>query len=327
MVAMLGHPLQRRGRSCGARLLIVGACLLALSCLSHQRQAFALSSLPDRNDVGRRQTLLAGLGLAAAGFGVEPARAEQAWQLKLPRAWRVVLQNQQPPPEMRIPTTLVAAGNADQGGELSVVRAPLNTDKADKNFAAAKDLVDYFSATPAASIDKAVDAVLVSIKNDPGLSKFTMAVKPSVQTKAGARYVDFTYESSLCAPPGVVTKGVKGDICQSMQDNSELPLVGRRNKIIMTVINEGTAKAPLWYLWLVNIAGDGQGDWGRVSEAVNEISSSFLVGDPDALEKAMTVEVTPEQRKAITEMNDQGLNEALDKNKLTLEQLQSLKVK
>ncbi|CAJ1372688.1 unnamed protein product [Effrenium voratum] len=289
-------------------------CLLLLAVLL-PRAFLAPKEAPT---VPRRLGLLAPVaGVAAAGFSFgEPARAEQGWQLKLPRTWRTFEQNNQPAPEVKTPTALVVAGNPEQGGELVVLRVPLSTDPKDPNAKGTKDLISYFTtpvdAKASVPVPKAAEVVASSQKTSPGLLKWEYLEKPTEKINFKRRYIKYDYESSLC--PGVVSKGVKGDTCMAVQDNSELPLYERRHKILLTVTDEGATKAgvkdPTYYLWLLDVSGpaaESRNNWGQLSEAVSEVADSFLISDDEKqLESARTAEVSKEQLEELKKLQEEG---------------------
>lgn len=304
------------------RLLAAGAGLAALLQLAAPRISAFLapaerSSATDAAlpDLKRRGAVAATL---AGSFGSLltplPARAEQAWQLQLPRTWRVLEQNQIPPPEVIKPTAIVSAGNPDAGGDLVVLRVPLSTAASDPNAATSKDLISYFAAPsgqkPPVSIEKAQEAIVSSQKTQIGLVKFALSGKAEEKINNGQRYISYQFENSVC--PGQVTKGSKADTCNAPEDGSELPFYDRRHSIVMTVTDEGAKAAgkkdPVYYLWLLDVSGPntGKNGWGALAEAEKDITGSFLLADEQTLEKARTVDVTPEQMKALKEMQEKG---------------------
>ena len=105
--------------------------LLVLLCLGP-----AFIAPAGQAELPRRQ--LAPL-LAAVALQPAAVRAEQGWQLKLPRTWRTFEQNAQPPPDVKKAAALVVAGNPEQGGELVVLRVPLSLDPSDPNAQGNKD--------------------------------------------------------------------------------------------------------------------------------------------------------------------------------------------
>eukprot|EP00435_Cladocopium_sp_Y103_P058909 s781_g20.t2 len=248
----------------------------------------------------RRSLLAAATGLLAPLQAPQTARAEQGWQLKLPRTWRTFEQNAQPPPEVKKATALVVAGNPEQGGELVVLRVPLSLDPKDPNAKGNKDLVSYFTSgvdkKPSVPTAKAAEVVTSSQKTAPGLIKWNFLEQPAEKVIYGRRYLKYDYEASIC--PGVVTKGSKGDTCMAIEDTSELPLYERRHRILLTVTDEGATargeKDPTYYIWLLDISGPAQearDNWGSLKEAVTEVADSFVISeDEKTLEKARTAE-------------------------------------
>lgn len=287
-----------------------------LTFISTSRNMSKLESVDDSLTLGRRNVFSAAALVASSSgpfaslLAPQPAFAEQAWQVKLPRNWQMFEQNNQPPPEVKSPVALVVAGNPDQGGELVVLRVPLSTAAGDPNAAASKDLIDYFNKG-STSAQKAVDALAASQKSQPGLTKFAFIGKPIEETRSNRRYLRYEYESSTCQ--GMVTKGVKGDTCEAPEDNSPLPLYERRHSITITVTDEGAAAAgqkdPTYFLWLLDAsgpAGEANKDWGELEKAVKEVSSSFELADEATLEQRRTVEVTPEELEVIKQMQEAG---------------------
>jgi len=296
-----------RGRARGgvAVLLLVTLGLLAPSFLTPQASK---GGIPRRSGFG--------LGLLGLLSQSSPAKAEQGWQLKLPRTWRTFEQNPQPPPEVKKATALVVAGNPEQGGELVVLRVPLSLDPKDPNAKGNKDLVTYFTSaldkSPSVPTTKAADVVTSSQKTAPGLIKWDFLEKPEEKIIYGRRYLKYDYEASIC--PGVVTKGSKGDTCMAIEDTSELPLYERRHRILLTVTDEGATargeKDPTYYIWLLDISGPAQAarnNWGDLKEAVTEVADSFVISeDEKILEKARTAEITGEQLKALEQLQKEG---------------------
>lgn len=300
-----GHQGHRRG--------VAALLLLALGVAP----GFLLPEVP-QGALPRRS-----LGLAAALPGLlgtlqapQIARAEQGWQLKLPRTWRTFEQNAQPPPEVKKATALVVAGNPEQGGELVVLRVPLSLDPNDPNAKSNKDLVSYFTSgldkQPSVPTAKAAEVVTSSQKTAPGLIKWNFLEQPAEKVIYGRRYLKYDYEASIC--PGVVTKGSKGDTCMAIEDTSELPLYERRHRVLLTVTDEGATargeKDPTYYIWLLDISGPAQearDNWGVLKEAVTEVADSFVISeDEKTLEKARTAEITPEQLKALEQLKKEG---------------------
>jgi len=299
---------------------LLTACLLTLpAVLALFGGALRAASVPSIIRTGwpsasRRDTLLAaavtGLlpPLAAAPV---PARAEQAWQLRLPRTWRTFSQTPAPPPDVKRPTALVVAGNPELGGELVVLRVPLPSDPKDPNAAASADLVRYFATPsdkkPSVKIEKVVDAVAQSQKTSPGLIKFGLLGSPFERTAGGRRYVRYEYEASLCQ--GLVQKGVNGDQCTRPETGEDLLPFNRRHAITLTVTPEDTSGASrVDYLWLLDVSGplDAEG-WKAVSEQVETASQSFELGSEEQLERDRTAEITPEQLEALKELQKAGL--------------------
>ncbi|CAK8988311.1 unnamed protein product [Durusdinium trenchii] len=283
--------------------------------------AFLAPKAPAPSDSGsdaplgfpRRSLGLLGL---LPGLGSSPVRAEQGWQLKLPRTWRTFEQNAQPPPDVKKATALVVAGNPNQGAELVVLRVPLSLDPADPNAKLNQDLVKFFTTKTdqksSVSVDSAAYVLASSQKTAPGLTKWEFLEKPSEKVLYKRRYIKYDYEASIC--PGVVTKGSKGDTCMAIEDTSELPLYERRHRILFTVTDEGASargeKDPTYYIWLLDISGpasDARNNWGELKEAITEVADSFLLSDSEQeLEKARTAEVTPEQLKALEQLKKEG---------------------
>jgi len=302
------------------RLLATTAGIAALLHLAVRSAAFLVpaersSANGTSSDLKRRGALAATVtGSFGSILEPAPARAEQAWQLKLPRTWRVLEQNQQPPPEIKKPTCLVSAGNPDVGGDVVVLRIPLSTAADDPNAASSKDMISYFSTPigqkPPVTIGKAVDAIVASQKTLVGLVKFSYDGKAVDRTRNGRRYVSYDFENSVCL--GMVTKGTNGDTCSAPEDGSPLPLFERQHSILMTVTDEGAAAAgqkdPTYYLWLLDVSapvGTSKTE-GPLAEAVKEITGSFLLADEDTLEAARTVEVTKEQMEQLKDMQAKG---------------------
>eukprot|EP00439_Symbiodinium_sp_Y106_P009576 s567_g1.t1 len=293
----------RRGR--------LALCALALLCV--WPQTFLAPGTSNEGGLPRRGALFATSALLAAP--TEPARAEVGWQIKLPKTWRAFEQNEMPPPGVKKSTALVVAGNPEQGGELVVLRVPLSTDPNDPNSKGTKDLINYFSqyeGKPSVPINKAVDVVASSQKTGRGMVKFSELGSPSDKVFRTRRYVTYDYEASIC--PGVVTQGVGGTSCTEPQDSSEIPLFERRHRIVITVTDEGAAKAgekdPTNWLWLLDISGpaaESRNDWGQLKEAVTEVADSFLLSsDEKVLEDARTSELTPEQMEEFKKLQAEG---------------------
>eukprot|EP00913_Durusdinium_trenchii_P027231 g25549.t1 len=284
--------------------------------------AFLAPKAPAPSDSGsdaplgfpRRSLGLLGL---LPGLGSSPVRAEQGWQLKLPRRGR----------DGGMATALVVAGNPNQGAELVVLRVPLSLDPADPNAKLNQDLVKFFTTKTdqksSVSVDSAAYVLASSQKTAPGLTKWEFLEKPSEKVLYKRRYIKYDYEASIC--PGVVTKGSKGDTCMAIEDRiwllrivrydtSELPLYERRHRILFTVTDEGASargeKDPTYYIWLLDISGpasDARNNWGELKEAITEVADSFLLSDSEQeLEKARTAEVTPEQLKALEQLKKEG---------------------
>jgi len=251
---------------------------------------------------GRRKALAAaGAGTLGCGNLLLPASPsyaqqaplQQAWQLKLPRSWRMFEQNEQPPPEVKMPATLVVAGNMELGADLVVLRVPLSTAAGDPNAPDNKALIDYFTTpagkTPTVPIEKAINGILVSQKGQMGLQRFQMIRNPSEKAPGKRRYINYDFEDSIC--PGVVQQGVKGSSCTNPEDGSTVPFFDRRHGITITVTDEGAIAAgqkdPTYYLWLLDISGPldaTKNDWGDLAQAVKEIANSFELGDEEKLE-------------------------------------------
>jgi len=273
---------------------------------------------------GRRKALAAaGAGTLGCGNLLLPASPsyaqqaplQQAWQLKLPRSWRMFEQNEQPPPEVKMPATLVVAGNMELGADLVVLRVPLSTAAGDPNAPDNKALIDYFTTpagkTPTVPIEKAINGMLVSHKGQMGLQRFQMIRNPSEKAPGKRRYINYDFEDSIC--PGVVQQGVKGNSCTNPQDGSAVPFFDRRHGITITVTDEGAIAAgqkdPTYYLWLLDISGPldaTKNDWGDLAQAVKEVASSFELGDEAKLEtkRNQTIEA---QSGIFDKMKEQGI--------------------
>mmetsp|Transcript_34139 Transcript_34139/g.98297 ORF Transcript_34139/g.98297 Transcript_34139/m.98297 type:complete len:325 (+) Transcript_34139:27-1001(+) len=294
----------RRPLSAFAALLGV-AVLLGL--LAGRLPAYVPSSPP-----GRRGALGAGAAAGLAGLappltlGSLPARAEQPWQLQLPRTWRSFSQTPQPPPGELKPAALVVAGNPEIEGELAVLRVPLSSDPKDPNAAATKDLVKYFSApagqSPGVGAEKVVEAVAASQRTTPRLTKFALVGKPVEQTKGNRRYVRYEYESSLCQ--GNLVQGVNGNVCQRPESEELEPTLDRRHTITLTVTPEDT-KGATNFLWLLDVSGPSKA-WDALSEEVGTVSGSFELGTEEQLERDRTADVTKEQLEALKELQKAG---------------------
>lgn len=302
-------------------LLAAGAALAALLRFvsqPHRAAGRAAFSAP-----GRRKALAAaGAGTLSYGSPAPPSYAQQvpqqqAWQLKLPRSWRMLEQNEQPSPEVKVPVTLVVAGNVELGADLVVARVPLSTAAGDPNAPDNKALIDYFTTpagkTPSISIEKAINGILVSQKGSMGLQRFQMIGKPSERaTGTGKRrYISYDFEDSIC--PGVVQQGVKGNTCQNPEDGSTVPFFDRRHGIIITVTDEGAIAAgqkdPTYYLWLLDISGPlevAKNDWGELKQAVTEIANSFELGDEARLESKRNQTIDA-QSSIFDKMKEQGI--------------------
>lgn len=266
--------------------------------------------IPSPATAGRRDLMLAA-ATASAVLGVpQSARAEQAWQLQLPRTWRTFSQTPPPPPGVRAPVALVVAGNPVQGGELFVLRVPLQTEGQDQTAKYGQNLVEYFSTpvgkTPKTPMSDAVEAVASSQRTQAGLVSFKLIGSPQEKIKDGRRYLKYEYESVLCQ--GTIVKGVNKDRCEAPEDGAELELLDRRHAITLTVTPEDTKGTPneIQYLWVLDISAPTAA-WGNLTEPITTVSESFELASEDVLEKARTVELTPNQLKVLEEMNKRGI--------------------
>ncbi|CAE8639268.1 unnamed protein product [Polarella glacialis] len=146
---------------------------------------------------------------------------------------------------------------------------------------------------------------------EAGWQRFEFMGKPKELVKDGRRMLRYEYDASNCQ--GVVSKGLKGDSCEAPEDGKPLPLYERRHAITMTVTDEGAGAAgqkdPTFYLWLLDVSGPGgpqKKEWGDLLEAVTTVSDSFSLGSEASLEQQRTMDVTPEQLKALQEMQKAG---------------------
>lgn len=238
--------------------------------------------LPRRS---RRETLAAGVAasVSAGLIAPPPAVAEVAWQLKQPRDWQIFSQTPQPPPGDMKPAALVVAGRPDAGGELVVLRVPLDTSGGSPNAAAAKNLVGFFSSPSTAKVGDAVEAVASSQRSAPTITKFDLVGGIEERVSSGRRYVRYDYDSLVC--PGVITKGSKGNICGAPDNGEEILQQARRHAITFTVINEANpsgATTPV--LWLVDISAPSEA-WPYAQATIADLEKSFEVGNADQLEK------------------------------------------
>lgn len=261
---------------------------------------------------GRRDTLAGAVAASLAGLvppltlSSSPAHAEQPWQLKLPRSWKLFSQTPMPPKGVVQSVALIVAGNPVEGGELVVLRVPLSIAAGDPNAEDSKKLIEYFS-TPdgkGSSVKGAqvVDVVAKSQKSSPGLQKFALAGSPVESVKGGRRYVRYEYESSICQ--GQVKFASSGDTCVAPEDDSPLPLFERRHAITLTVTSEDT-NGQTNYLWLLDVSAPSD-KWKDLTEPIQEVSGSFELGTEDQLEKDRTVELTKEQLDALKELEKAG---------------------
>lgn len=237
--------------------------------------------------------MLAGATAVAAGFlppalfTATPAAAELAWQLKQPRDWQIFSQTPQPPPGDMRPAALVVAGRPDAGGELVVLRVPLDTNPKSPNAAAAKNLVDYFS-TPVGQATKvpmkdAVEAVASSQRTSPQLTKFALVGLMEEQVQKGKRYVRYEYDSLVC--PGIIRRGTQSDSCEVPDTGEQVDQFGRRHAIRFTVVKEDNPTGPPQdVLWLVDISAPSEA-WPYAQVPIGELISSFEVGSAEDLEK------------------------------------------
>eukprot|EP00929_Paragymnodinium_shiwhaense_P009367 TRINITY_DN113512_c0_g1_i1.p1 TRINITY_DN113512_c0_g1~~TRINITY_DN113512_c0_g1_i1.p1 ORF type:complete len:342 (+),score=103.94 TRINITY_DN113512_c0_g1_i1:82-1107(+) len=242
---------------------------------------------------GRRAALATAgaAGFLQSALG-EPQKAlaaadPQAWQLKLPRSWNIVQQNQPPPPGDNRGVALIVAGDQLAAGEAVVLRVPLV--EAPGEDASAKksrsDLIKYFTTAPGVKPSvtqaQAVDALAVSQKTQPGLTKFDVG-KIVETTRGNGRYIRYDYESSVCAG-GSIVKGAGGkDRCEAPDGTGQdLGFVDRKHAITMTVIKEGDVNV----LWFADISAPTQ-SFKSLEPVVNDMSDSFLVADPEELNKA-----------------------------------------
>lgn len=324
---MAGNVESSRPRSSLLRrpvgLLAAGAVLAAFLRLVSQPHRAAGRAAAFAAPGRRKALAAAGAGTLGCGSPLLPASPsyaqqvpqQQAWQLKLPRSWRMFEQNEQPPPEVKVPVTLVVAGNIELGADLVVARVPLSTAAGDPNAPDNKALIDYFTTpagkTPSISIEKAINGILVSQKGQMGLQRFQIIGKPSERAPGKRRYITYDFEDSIC--PGVVQQGVKGNTCQNPEDGSTVPFFDRRHGITITVTDEGAIAAgqkdPTYYLWLLDISGPlevAKNDWGDLSQAVKEIANSFELGDETKLEakRNQTIEA---QSGIFDKMKEQGI--------------------
>jgi len=325
--ATLQRRLSRRSRLLPAGLLALAVPLLAQLLLERggaEPRATPLAAvhgfpgpvgagLPGTIGTGRRDVLVAASTLFGAGAVLgapKMARAEQPWQLQLPRTWRTFSQTPPPPPGVRAPVALVVAGNPIQGGELFVLRVPLQTEGTDKTAQSGRDLVEYFSTpvgkTPKTPQSAVVEAVASSQRTQAGLSNFKLVGSPTERIKDNRRYVRYEYESVICQ--GTIVKGVNKDRCEAPEDGSELEFLDRRHAITLTVTPEDTKGTPneIQYLWVLDVSAPTAA-WGNLTEPIATVSDSFELASEDLLEKQRTKEVTPEQMKVLEEMNRLGI--------------------
>lgn len=244
---------------------------------------------PERLGRSRRETLIAGVAASVAGaspaafIGSPPASAEMAWQLKQPQDWQIFSQTPQPPPGEMKPAALVVAGRPDAGGELVVLRAPLNLSPGNPNEAAGKNLAGYFSSPSKVKIEAAIEAVASSQRAAPSITGYDV-VGGSVEerVRAGRRYVRYDYQSTVC--PAIITQGANGRRCEN--DKGELlEELDRRHAITFTVVDESTPQGPPnKVLWLVDISAP-TGAWQYAKDPIADLSQSFVVGSEQQLEQ------------------------------------------
>jgi len=264
---------------------------------------------------GRRGALAAATAAGLAGLAPPlllapaPARAEQAWQVQLPRAWRTFSQTPAPPDGVKRPAALVVAGNAEKGGEMVVLRVPLDPNAKDpKTAQQAKDVIAYFAAgdkpTPV-PMSKVVDAIVTSQKSQPGLTSFELVGTPTEQIKLGRRYVRFEFQDTICQ--GSITKASSGDKCFRPDgqggDGDELPFLTTRHRITLTATNEGGETT---FCWLIDVSGPPEG-WKAMDDMITTVSDSFELGSEEQLEKDRTKEVTKEQLEALKQLDKAGI--------------------
>jgi len=258
-----------------------------------------LEKQPVTSHVDRR-SLLSGIvatsiyGVAGAvppliGVG-QPARAEKAWQLQLPRTWQVFSQSDQPAAGDNRPVALIVAGDNKKGGELVVLRVPLQTKSGD-NAVTARELFDYFSTPadkkPKVTQQQVIDEIAKSQKSQPGLTQFSLTGVPTEKVKSGRRYLQYEFDSSIC--PGEVVKGVKGDRCVQPDSEDEVPFLKRHHLITVTVSTPDTGdELPL--LWLVDVSGPSD-SWSAVKDNADVMSLSFQVANEELLEKERQAEL------------------------------------
>lgn len=281
--------LRRRGTAAAAALLGLLALLVVPRLAELALGAYALparASAPTSAEPPGRRAALAAAGLAGLGgtWSPAPARAEIAWQLKLPRSWQVFSTSDQPPPGERKPVALVVAGNAEQGGELTVLRVPIDTSDASPDKPGSTALVKYFSGQkPGASKNDVVEALARSQKTVQGQTKFALVGGPVETVRNGRRYIRYDYESAICQ--GSLEKGVKVDRCVVPETGEELPQLERTHSVTLTVDQEEGDT-----LWFVDISAPTV-NWPNAKAAIDDLAMSFEVGDPERLEKERTAAI------------------------------------
>lgn len=223
---------------------------------------------------------LVALCVVVVGFQ-EPARAEQAWQLKLPQAWKVFSQTPQPPAGQNTPAALVVAGDEAGAGELVVLRVPLVVDgTTDPDAGNKQKLVNYFANDPKTSRKDAVDALVATQKQQNGLTRFDLNEKSDEKVKGAGRYIRYDYDSSTCT--GAIVNGAGGKMLCQKENGDALNVLNRHHGVTMTVVQEVDAKVPV--LWVLDLSAPSE-SWESFQKVAKDLGDSFDVASEAQLEK------------------------------------------
>mmetsp|Transcript_68560 Transcript_68560/g.149181 ORF Transcript_68560/g.149181 Transcript_68560/m.149181 type:complete len:181 (-) Transcript_68560:86-628(-) len=170
----------------------------------------------------------------------------------------------------------------------------------------ARDLIQYFEtpvgSNPTVKQAQVVEILAKSQKSQKGLTKFEMVGAPKESIRASRRYVQYEFIATICLGK------LEGDKCLRPDDGSEIEFVTRRHSITVTAVNEGTAKQPAIFLWLLDISGPSQA-WDSLKELTTDMGKSFELGSPTQLDEERANYVKSLQ-KALEDIKKRDAEEA-----------------